>query len=146
MKREWVVITLASVAGAIGGLIALSGGFAMISNCGSGDGGVPYVSPNSLQADVCAATGDGLLVAALAIAAAAGLAVAAVSTGRAWIGGRRRALPFIALVVGAVLAPIAVLWIANAPSDTCTGADKEAYDAWLEGGGEGEPPVDCATY
>jgi hypothetical protein len=141
-----VVITLASVAGVIGGLVALVGGFVMIWNCSSGDGGVPYVSPNSPQADVCSATGDGLVVVALGIVAAAGLAVAAVYAGRAWIARARRALPFVALVLGAALAPMALLWIANAPSNTCVGDDKEAYDAWVEEGGEGSPPVDCATY
>jgi hypothetical protein len=146
MKRPWVVITLASVAGALGGLLALIGGFVMIWNCGSGDGGVPYVSPNSPQADVCSATSDGLLVAAIGIVAAAGLAVAAVYAGRAWIAGARRVLLFVLLAIGAALAPMAILWVANAPSNTCVGEDKEAYDAWVDDGGHGSPPVDCAIY
>ncbi|HEX6115908.1 MAG TPA: hypothetical protein VFY99_02330 [Solirubrobacterales bacterium] len=146
MRRPWFVITLAAVAGAVGGLIAIVGGFLTSWNCSSGDGGVPYVSPRSPQADVCSATGDGLLLIVLGIAAAAGIAVAAYHVGRAWIAGGRPAIPFVALVVGAVVAPIAILWVANLPSNECTGEDAAAYDAWVEAGGRGDAPVDCATY
>jgi len=146
MKRPWVVIALASVAGVIGGLVALVGGFLMAWNCSSGDGGVPYVSRNSPQADVCSATSDGLLLIALGVVAAIGLAIAAVHAGRAWISGSRQIPLFVVLMAGAALAPVAILWIANAPSNTCTGEDKEAYDAWVEAGGRGNAPVDCAVY
>lgn len=146
MKRPWFVVTLAALAGVAGGLIAIIGGFLTAWHCSSGDGGVPFVSPESPQADVCSWTGDGLGLVVLAIAAAAGIAVAAHRLGRAWIAGKRPAIVFAALAIGAVVAPIAILWIANSPSDECTGETAEAYEAWLDGGARGDPPADCATY
>ncbi|MGI8511856.1 MAG: hypothetical protein ACR2NH_04430 [Solirubrobacteraceae bacterium] len=36
--------------------------------------------------------------------------------------------------------------VANAPSDECTGEQARAYDAWIEGGRNGERPADCESY
>jgi hypothetical protein len=146
VKRQWVVISLVIVAGVAGGLMALAGGFATVWNCSSGDGGSPFVSPQSPQADVCSATGDGLLLVVLALAAAAGIAVAAYRVGRAWLSGARPAIAFLALVLATVLAPFAVVWLGNQPSDECTGEDAAAYDEWVESGSRGDPPADCETY
>ena len=140
------MIAFACVAGVAGGLVALVGGFLQIWHCSSGDGGYPYVSPESPQADVCSATGDGVLLIVLGVAAAAGLAVAAVHLGRAWIAGSRSPLAFVALTVAAALAPIVLIWAANLPSDECTGEKAEAFEAWSEAGGGGDPPFDCVTY
>ena len=146
MKRPWFVVTLVSLAGVAGGFIGLVGGFISATNCSSGDGGVPYVSPESPQSGVCSATGDGLFLIVLGIAAAAGIAVAAYHAGRSWLHGSRPAILFVALVAGAVVAPLAILWIANAPDNGCTGEKEEAYDAWVEEGARGEPPYDCQIY
>jgi hypothetical protein len=146
MKRPWLVIMLAAIGGVAGGLLALIGGFITAYNCSSGDGGVPYVSPESPQSGVCSATGDGLILVVLGIAAAAGIAVAAYYVGRAWLRGSKPVILFLALVAGTVVAPIAILWIANAPSNGCTGEKEEAYEAWVDDGGRGEPPYDCQIY
>lgn len=146
MRRNWVMVTLVSVAGAVGALIALAGGFTTIWNCSSGDGGAPFVSPGSPQADVCSATGDGLLLVVLALGATAGVAVAAYYVGRAWLDGGRPAIAFLALVAATALAPFVVIWVANQPSDECTGDTAAAYDEWVESGSRGDPPADCETY
>lgn len=146
MKRQGVVITLAVLAGVAGALITLVAGFLTAWQCSSGEGGAPYVSPESPQADVCSATGDGIALIVLGIAAAGGLAVAAVFAGRAWIRGSQPGILFAVLVIGAALTPVPLTWLHNAPSDECTGETAEAYQAWLDAGGHGEPPADCATY
>jgi len=146
VKRPWFVVTLAALAGVAGGLIAIIGGFLTAWHCSSGDGGVPFVSPESQQADVCSWTGDGIGLIVLGIAAASGLAVAAYRLGRGWIAGARSPLAFAALTLAAALAPIALIWAANLPSDECTDETAQAYDAWAESGARGEPPADCATY
>jgi hypothetical protein len=45
-----------------------------------------------------------------------------------------------------VLAPFAVIWLGNQPSDECTDEAAAAYEEWVESGSRGERPVDCETY
>jgi hypothetical protein len=146
MRRQGTVIALAIVTGIAGGLIAIVAGFLTVWNCSSGDGGAPFVAPDSPQAGVCSATGDGVLLVVLALAAAVGAAVAAYFAGAAWIRGARPGPAFAGLLALAVLAPIGLIWVANLPSDDCTGESAAAYDAWIQNGMRGEPPSDCETY
>ena len=116
--RSKPVVIVAVVLGAVaGGLLAVIFGFLIVLGCTSGDGGVPYTAPDSPQADICGATGDGLVLFAVIVAAVAGSATAAYLRGRAWLEGRASPLAFILLVALTVVAPMLLTWLFEIPSD-----------------------------
>ncbi len=141
-----MLAVLVALAGLAGGATIVFGGFIFVLHCSSGDGGEPYVARDSAQADVCGATGDGLLVVVIAIVALIALLVAAYTAGRAWVAGEASPLRIGALVLIAAISPIALITLANSPSDECGAEDLAAYEAWLDEGSRGDPPADCASY
>jgi hypothetical protein len=115
-------------------------------HCVDGDGGQPYVARDSLQKDVCGATGNGWVLLVVMIAAIAAAAYFANGALERW---RRRAgsgLLAIAATVAVLAAPLAVFWLTNLPSDGCTDEQEAEVDRWRAEGGRGVPPHDCDSY
>lgn len=115
-------------------------------HCVDGDGGYPYVARDSIQKDVCGATGNGWILLAAMVAAIAAAAWFANGALERW---RRRAGSGLAAIVAtlAILAaPLAIFWLTNLPSDACTDEQRAEVDRWRAEGGRGEPPHDCDKY
>jgi hypothetical protein len=145
--RSKATVIVAVVLGAVAGvLLTLILSFIFAVGCTTGDGGVPYISPDSPQADVCAAAGDGLALAALCLAAVAGATAAAYMRGRAWLEGRSSPIAFILLTLLIFVSPMFLTWLISLPADGCSDEELAAYEEWQETDGEGEPPYECQIY
>lgn len=126
----------------------MSAGSALLSgiHCTGGDGGSPYVARDSTQADVCAATGNGLgvlLAAAVLLVVVGRLAWRLLSAWTERGTGLRTAL---AAVVAMPLLPVLLAWAQNLPSDHCSKDEQAAFNEWRAGDTRGAPPHDCETY
>jgi hypothetical protein len=131
-----------------GGVVAASLlGLLMAIDCAGGDGGVPYVAEDSPRAEVCAATGDGLLVFLVAIGLLAGAAILAWRLLRTWAEGRQGFLPALGPLLAMPLTPVLLFAVlsAAAPS-TCSDEQLAAVDEWRAGGELGAPPYECDHY
>jgi hypothetical protein len=144
--KRIVVIGLLVLAGLIAAVMTIGATFLYSLGCTSGDGGAPYTAEDSLQKDVCELTGNGFAVLVLSALMAVGAGMLAASRGRRWRDGGTNPLPFVGLVILTALSPLVVLWVAELPSDRCTGEKLAAYEQWSEAGGAGEPPYRCQAY
>jgi hypothetical protein len=144
--KRIVVIGVLVLAGLIAALMTVGATFLYSLGCTSGDGGVPYTAEDSLQKDVCEVTGNGFAVLVLSALVAVAAGMLAGSRGRKWRDGSATPLPFVGSVILTALSPLVVLWVAELPSDRCTGEKLAAYERWTEAGSSGEPPYRCQAY
>lgn len=139
----WSLLALGAVLGVL--VTAATALYAEI-HCTGGDGGSPYVARDSVQADVCAATGNGLgvLIPSVVLLVVVGrLAWRLLS---AWAERRRGLHAALAALVAMPLLPLLLGWAQNLPSDHCSKDEQAAFTEWRTGDTRGAPPHDCETY
>jgi hypothetical protein len=143
MRLAWSLLGLGAV---LGVLVTAGTAFLAQIHCTDGDGGSPYVARDSAQADVCAATGNGLgvLIAAAVLLVLVGLLAWRLLSAWAYRRGSLRAA--LAAVVAMPLLPLLLGWVQNLPSDRCPKDEQAVFDAWRADGGRGARPHDCETY
>lgn len=137
-----VLVGICVAAGLVTALVAW---FVYAIHCTSGDGGAPYVAPDSARADACEVTSDGGLLALVSFGAVGFAGFFAWRAAGRWAvaGG---AVRLAGLVLLAAVSPLLLSWIASAPSSECS-EDKEAANAaWEEAGQKGPRPYDCEAY
>jgi hypothetical protein len=145
-SKRIVVIGVLVLAGLIAASMTVGATFLYSLGCTSGDGGAPYTAEDSPQKDVCELTGNGFAVLGLSVLVSVATGLLAASRGRRWRVSSATPFPFLGLAILTALSPFAVLWVAELPSDGCTGEKLAAYERWTQAGGSGEPPHRCQKY
>ncbi|HEY8001011.1 MAG TPA: hypothetical protein VID76_03670 [Solirubrobacterales bacterium] len=134
-----VGLVIAVVAGVA---ISLAMTLFQVIHCTDGDGGAPYVAGDSPQADVCGASGDGLLLLPLALILVAGAALLARRAFAKPAGDGGRTVAVVAALLLAPALPLLALLLINAPADVCSDEQLAANDA----AAPGEAPYSCDHY
>lgn len=144
--RRALVVAAAVVSGLAALVVAAFVAFLIGLHCTSGDGGAPYVAPDSAQATVCNVTGEGVLLTVVLLVAGLALIPLALRFGRAWAAGKPAVLSFVALLVVIAALPAGTLLVFVPFSSDCSAAEEAAVAEWQAAGGGGDPPYACETY